>query len=628
MNIPIAIQLKQLWGTETFTKSEWGNINLIVGPNGTGKSLFADQLKEQLNVQGIKTRLLNAERLAGLEKQDYAGFTGMFDHGNGFKKGFNISNFEDLKANGANYGLSSSAFVILKERLDIRIKIEALLSDIFQKTIRLVEEGGFLNPKIQNINGGVEYGLKEQECHGLKELLTLLTILYDENYNCLILDEPELHLHPQFQSFLLSEIRKLAGNPKVNPSKKLFFIITHSPYFLDFRSLEDLKSVLVCHYNSLPTFIQSLESQDEYILKRFLPRFNTHHKQFFFSPNPVFVEGYTDQQIISLLFDKLDLNISASGSCIVDVGGKDELGVFFRLCKKLQLGARIVADLDALFKGKLREVAQQQEACNKFIQDKGLGTDVSSLIGELERKLKQIADDLIQKNSTDSDISNLIENLKSKSTDPDQKHKVIISVALAVQKFKDKILATSNTTQHTTINFVIPRLQILIEAFESINIFILPKGELEHYYTKSVVDYLNVTNKDTYFHTERDFILSCMDIETLETSYSELIPVLKKSIPLVKVDLSKHVKYKIVEWIQSVQIAVSKGEVTDTETLKSNAKVDYKLFSQIIEIVGDLQIQEDKRFKCKIKISSSLTYEDIQIEFDEKTIPHEFKLSI
>lgn len=79
--------------------------------------------------------------------------------------------------------------------------------------------------------------------------------------------------------------------------------------------------------------MNDLGGQDEYILNKFLPRFNTHHKQFFFSPNPVFVEGYTDQQIISLLFDKLDYNISASGSSIIDVGGKDELAVFFDFVK-------------------------------------------------------------------------------------------------------------------------------------------------------------------------------------------------------------------------------------------------------------------------------------------------------
>lgn len=627
MHIPITIELPKLWGTQTFSKSEWGTINLIVGPNGTGKSLFADQLKSQLNEQGIKPRLLSAERLAGLEKQSYGGFTGMLDGSNSFTKGFNISNFGQLKSQGDNFGLSSSAFVILKERLDIRIKIEALLSDIFQKTIRLVEEGGFLKPKIQNISGGAEYGLKEQECHGLKELLTLLTFLYDENYNCLILDEPELHLHPQFQSFLLNEIRKLAGDPKENSKKKLFFIITHSPYFLDLRSLDDLKSVLVCHYNSQPTYIDTLDSQDEYVLKRFLPRFNTHHKQFFFSPNPVFVEGYTDQQIISLLFDKLELNISASGSCIVDVGGKDELAVFFRLCKKLKLSSRIIGDLDSLFDGKLREVAQEEETVNKFVQDKGLGTGISPLIGELDRKLKEIADDLVLKTSTDADILKLIKYLKPIIKEPKQKRNAIVSVALTIQKFKEKIIATSSSSQHTTINFVIPRLDILIEAFKAANIFILPKGELEHYYTQTSIDYLNVSNKDVAFHSERDFILSCTDKAILETSYSELLPILKKSVPLIKVDLSKHLKYKIVEWIQSVQVAVSKGEVTDTNSLKSNAKVDYNLFSQIILVSEDIVVQEDKRFKCKIKISSSLTDDDIQIEFDEKTIPHEFNLS-
>lgn len=628
MNIPITIQIPQLWGADTFSKSEWGNINLIVGPNGTGKSLFAEQLKKQLSRNGLKPRLLNAERLAGLEKQNYGGFTGMVEGGNSITKGFNISNFGQLKTHGDNFGLSSSAFIILKERLDIRIKIEALLSDIFQKTIRLVEEGGFLKPKIQNINGGAEYGLKEKECHGLKELLTLLTFLYDDNYNCLILDEPELHLHPQFQSFLLNEIRKFAGDPSHNPSNKLFFIITHSPYFLDLRNLEDLKSVLVCHYNSQPTYIDTLDSQDEYVLKRFLPRFNTHHKQFFFSPNPVFVEGYTDQQIISLLFDKLELNISASGSCIIDVGGKDELAVFFRLCKKLKLSSRIIADLDALFDGKLREVAQDDHACNTFVQDKGLGTNTSSVIGELERKLKEIADDLVQKTTTDPDVLKLINYLKPIISDTKQRRNVIVAVALTIQKFKEKVLATSSSPHHTTINFVIPRLEILIEAFEASRIFILPKGELENYYTQTPIDYLNVTNKDTSFHSERDFILSCPDKATLENSYPELLPILKKSVPLIRVDLGKHLKYKIVEWIQAVQVAISKGEVTDLSTLKSNAKVDYNLFSQIILISEEIQVQHDKRFKCKIKISPSLTNDDIQIEFDEKTIAHEFEMNM
>lgn len=176
INIPISIQLPDLWSTQVFTKNSWGPINLIVGPNGTGKSLFADQLKQRLAEEGYKPRLLNAERLSGLEKQDYS----YYSRGSQLRQGLNISQFNELKQYGESYGLSSSAFVILKERLDVRVKIEALLSDIFHKTIRLVEEGGFLKPKIQNNIGGTEYALTEKECHGLKEILTLLTFLYDD----------------------------------------------------------------------------------------------------------------------------------------------------------------------------------------------------------------------------------------------------------------------------------------------------------------------------------------------------------------------------------------------------------------------------------------------------------------
>lgn len=624
INIPITITIPEIWKDKRFTKNDWGEINIIVGPNGTGKSLFADKLKERLTANQFKTRLLNAERLSGLEKQRYHYFGT-----SGFEKGLDISNFDTLKSHGESYGLSTSAFIILKERLDIRIRIEALLSDIFNKTIRLVEEGGFLNPKIQDINGGAEYGLKEKECHGLKELITLLTFLYDDTKDCLILDEPELHLHPQYQSFLLNEIRKLSGNPKVDNSKKIFFIITHSPYFLDLRSIDDLKSILVCHYNEPLKFIDSLESQDEYILNKFLPRFNTHHKQFFFSPNPVFVEGYTDQQIITLLFDKLEYNISASGSSIIDVGGKDELSVFYRLCKKLNIEARIIADLDALFKGKLREVAQTEISCNEYVQQAGIGTDLSNLIGELERKLKEVADNIVVKTTTDKDLIHLIEYLRPIIYVPEKRHKVITAFLIASIKFKSKILSVIDEDQKPKINFILPRFNQLLEAFKTANIFIFPKGEIENYYTQTSLDYLNFSDKqkNESFHIERDYILSSFEKEQLETNYAELLPILKSSVPQVSVNLSKHLKFQIVEWIQTIQRAISKEDIINMVGLKSNAKIDYKLYNQILE-VNSLEIQEDKRFICKMKIKKPLTELDNEIEFNEKTIPHDFTLEL
>ncbi len=618
INIPINISLPQIW-EGNFTKDQWNPINFIVGANGTGKSLFSEQLKNQLNQKGFKSRLLTAERLAGFEKMDY----GYYSSSN-LTQGLNISHFKDLKSRGEQYGLSTSAFVVLKERMDIRIKIEALLSDIFQKTIRLVEEGGFLKPKIQNINGGAEYGLKEQECHGLKELLTLLTFLYDETKNCLILDEPELHLHPQFQSFFLNEVRKIAGNPLEDPSKKFFFIITHSPYFLDLRSIDDLKSVVVCNYNSVPIYIDSLDTQDEYVLKRFLPRFNTHHKQFFFSPNPVFVEGYTDQQIITILFEKCEMNIGASGSSVIDVGGKDELGVFFKISKKLKLDCRIIADYDAFFRGKIREVVQCDERATTFFQQAGLGTDIARAIGEIEQKLKSIADNIVTKITADVDILALTNYLKPIISEPEKRHDVICSMFLAVVRFEEKIKNTVDANQKNDVTYIMPRFRKICEAFEKANLFIIPNGELEHYFKGSTIDYLNIGKKDELFHTERDYLLG-LDIDRIQIDYLDLLPILFKSIPCVQVDMKKHLEYQIIEWIQIVQGAIQRAEIINKDTLEKNARVQYNLYGQILS-VDSLIVNPNKTFQCSIRLNKSMIGRETLISFDEKTIAHGFSI--
>ena len=209
-------------------------------------------------------------------------------------------------------------------------------------------------------------GLRTNEV--MRKLSTLLTVLYSENSDCIFFDEPELHLHPQFQLFFMTEIRKqIAKNPK-----KIFFLITHSPFFIDLKTPEELMGVIACHINRVPTHIEKLNDQDEKLFRKFLPRFNTYHKQFFFSDNQIFVEGYTDQQMFNQLLPFLANTKGISSTGIIDVGGKDELGVFCKVCSLLGTDGRIITDLDALFSGKLKDVVCQdkrpQEWINKQFQ--------------------------------------------------------------------------------------------------------------------------------------------------------------------------------------------------------------------------------------------------------------------
>ena len=513
------------------------------------------------------------------------------------------------------------------QTLRIRIRIEAILSDLFQKNIRLVEEGGYLKPKMQDLNGGPEYSIREYECHGLKEIISLLTFLYDDEYNCLIFDEPELHLHPQFQSFFLSEIRKMAGDPNQDSSKKLFFIITHSPYFLDVQALDDLKHILVCHQKKMPTYIKDgdLDAQDEFILKRFLPRFNTHHKQFFFSPNPVFVEGYTDQQIITLLFEKTGMNIAASGSSVIDVGGKDELAVFYRLCKKLSIDCRIIADYDALLRGKLRECFCADEAVKKQFVDKGHGTDPSNCIGIIESTLMAIGDDLNAVNSTDADIDHILSYLKPLYDDRGHnldKIKDIVFLSILRYSSKIKYLIPGKSA---AVDLVETQIYSYIDSIKASKIFIIPKGELEHFFVATTIDYLNITNKDKLFHAERNHLLNLTGVD-VASQYSEVLSVLKESIPFVEVDMLKHTRFTVIDFIQKVQTAVERGDVTDIGILRTNGNVNYSTYGQILDCAeGDFTVAADRQFKCKVVLKESLVGQSLIVEFDNKTTAHDFQ---
>ena len=59
-------------------------------------------------------------------------------------------------------------------------------------------------------------------------LLGFLSALYDDEVGVLLIDEPEVSLHPQLQAFLLKEITRVAGIPSEDGYKKIIVMATHS----------------------------------------------------------------------------------------------------------------------------------------------------------------------------------------------------------------------------------------------------------------------------------------------------------------------------------------------------------------------------------------------------------------
>ena len=56
------VKIPFLWGKAVFKKSNWSQINLIVGPNGSGKTLLAENLAKQFEAAGYSVKFLRADR--------------------------------------------------------------------------------------------------------------------------------------------------------------------------------------------------------------------------------------------------------------------------------------------------------------------------------------------------------------------------------------------------------------------------------------------------------------------------------------------------------------------------------------------------------------------------------------
>lgn len=504
MILETKVRIPFLWGKSTFIKTNWAQVNLIVGPNGSGKTLLAEELAVQFSNAGNRIFFVKSDR-TDQEKM----------------------------------------LSVLKNNEFVRGKIETVLSGMFGKSIKFEEnpDGTFI-PIVINKNRNIEYNLEEGECHGLKEILTLLVALYSTSSGCLFFDEPELHLHPQFQLFFMNEIRRAAAE---NP-ERIFFLITHSPFFIDLRFPEDLTGVVVCHSNRIPTHIEQLSQDDEQLFRRFLPRFNTYHKQFFFSDNQIFVEGYTDQQIFSRLLDMLENRYDSIGTGIIDVGGKDELGVFCKVCSLLGTDGRIIADLDSLFRGKLRDVVcadsrasvwlekqaeKQKPFYRQLFSEKDIrqGITLEMLVSRLESFLIEIGTAI---GNSSAPVTAKVTLLREKICALFDKYEKVEdidtfkTVVLQGIMLLGSELSPALTAEQAALLSSVKNLAALIfAAAEAVRVYILPRGCIEHYYTRNHVSYMPVTAKDRLFHTERKY-LSTAKAGQIKEEYAELVNLLEQ----------------------------------------------------------------------------------------------------
>ena len=478
IEVQISINLPAPWSEGTFEADLVGPINYLVGPNGSGKSRFARELFTYFtNQTSERVRLLSTDRLR--EMASPGGLRALVS--DRFEVGYAKTDFERLRAAGEE-GSGIDAIPLLEERLDLRIRIEATLSHLFRRDVVLEWDSGNLVPKAVRRQSGESYRLDRDECHGIKELFVLLTHLYDDRYDYLIVDEPELNLHPQYQAFFMQEVRKIVRRKSATEKTKIVFLITHSPFILDLRSDNDLKSVISFDLEySVPRQV-ARENPDRASALVATGRLNAHHKQLFFSDDPVFVEGHYDSMMIEALMEARGVSAAAAGSCIIDCGGMEEVTHYLELCKSLGKKAHFVYDLDSLFTGRLRQCIGNDNSIQKLLAFAGVGDDFIKYLGELDRLLTTLIDTVLDQ-LPNGDLGSLVDSwaqfgLDRPEWDKQQLAKARVAVMITIDV--NRTAVASEGLQATVAN-IEGRWQQILKTLADKNIHVLPGGTIERY---------------------------------------------------------------------------------------------------------------------------------------------------
>ncbi|TYQ23418.1 AAA family ATPase [Pseudanabaena sp. UWO311] len=177
---------------------------------------------------------------------------------------------------------------------------------------------------------------------GEKELLTYLFAIYALNVRdaLIVVDEPELHLHPKWQSTLLELFEKLSTE-----TGNQFLLATHSPIFVSPASVQYVSRVFSTAQHSEIVRLKNESLPESKHLFSIVNSLN--NERMFFADKVVLVEGISDRLFFNSVFQKLALSEGSTQICeVISVGGKGFFAPYELILKACHVPYAVIADLD------------------------------------------------------------------------------------------------------------------------------------------------------------------------------------------------------------------------------------------------------------------------------------------
>lgn len=453
-------------------------LTVLLGPNGSGKTHLLRGLKNSLGqyVNGKHVRFLSAGRMGLLEQ-----FRSDFDGNRSGKPSYDQASYgrkENARLRHRMETLNGD-FQTLAARADILIKIQERLRKLFKRDVLIDWDGGDLKVSFSRLDIEAEPYSSGREASGLMHLVGILAALYDDEVGALLVDEPEVSLHPQLQAFLLKELLGVAGDPTAGGNKKIVIIATHSTEMLQIHNPEDLLSLVFC-YDLMTDPVQIPADAGELKNKKvqsLVARLGQEHKLSLFSRRPLLVEGPSDVIICSALAGQLDMHLEAAGSQLLPVIGKGQMPVVAKLLRLLGKDPVALADADA--------IADGVDLVNFYLIDNPVADANASALGFASAQ--QMAGSIF------GDFCKLVEGRWTEISPNAEAHPYWIN-----KKPDEELLAKRRSAfcalfaaESSELGKLSPdnawgnikvRITALLDLLEQCGLFVLRKGSIESYY--------------------------------------------------------------------------------------------------------------------------------------------------
>ena len=550
------IKVPVLYGDATVPIRLEQGITVFIGPNGSGKTQMLKALKAELLHQKKEVRYLSSNRIGTMEQ--YRSKTSQYDYN---ATNYNVGDL-DLQRNRLKVETANGDFMSMDAERDLYIKVAARLSVLFNRQVYLQWDAGHLKVNFEKIGTGKEYSVVA-EASGLINLISILAAVYEPKVSYLLIDEPEVSLHPQLQAYLLREIRNGCAE-----TGKMVVLSTHSVDMIDLQSPNDLCRLAFFAEGRTPMQL----AEDDAVfnnkkLREFVLRMNQVYKAGFFASRILLIEGVSDMLLCKGLSAKLGINIDAGGAQIIPVDGKGQFPIVTKLFRMIGKEVAILTDLDGF--------TDDEEVVNLFncldnatvvANESGAGS-----LSELSRGIKNKLQELIKKH--DKEVAKHYSRhpywIKEGRMDA-ARQELVKRRAVVSSLFGSGFDAWPGYEEWKALTV---RMSHLFEMLGRVGCFILKKGAIESYYRYSANTEYDDKPSKAIDEVSGIWGMECSDIRDC---YKDIVVALDYVADSEKIDESEAVRNELLSelpvMISELQARKGKGSTSNINDLISAVK--------------------------------------------------------